>query len=674
VGKTTTGRSGFVATGVAGLLAVLALQLTLYARYESQTWDEGDHIYSGYMSWNHGDFGLNPEHPPLVKMLATAALFGMPLHVPTPQGRFFKYDAFLGGKDFLYRNDADAILLRSRLAAASLSVLLALLAFLAGREMFGTGAGFVALALLAFDPNILAHGPVVTTDTGLTCFMLATVYAFYRYVKAPSAWRLTVVGVAAGLALAAKHTGLLVLPILAMLAVVEVALNSRSRPAAEGGRGGRFGPGALRMAGRLIVVCAIAVAILWAFYGFRYDARPAGLALNPPLAEFVKQAPKPLERSVVEAAARWRLLPESYLYGLADVLFMDSIYTSFLLGKVYPHGVWFYFPAAFAIKSTLPFLALPFVIAAAVVAGRLRGAREVLFLAIPPVFHLLVAMSSRMNIGVRHILPLYAFLAVLGGGALAALARESRPWRIAAVVLVLFQAVSSVRSYPAYIAYANELWGGPSKTHLYLTDSNSDWGQQLRSLKAYLDGRGVKTCWFAYFGEGVADTAHYGIPCKPLPTADSLWIGERIDAPPAIDGTVVISAGVLSGFEFGPGPLNPYAQFQALQPTAEIDGGLFVFDGRFEIPFASALTHVQRAEERLAAKDLDNALVEAQQAVALAPDAVKPNAVLGDVLTAMGRRDEAQPAYEKAIHLAKTVKPEFQGYWADILSPKLAAR
>ncbi len=489
VDETTRERRGLVAVGVALLLAVLAFQLTLYARYESQTWDEGDHIYSGYMSWNHGDFGLNPEHPPLVKMLATAPLFGMPLNVPAPQGRFFKYDAFLGGKDFLYKNDADMILFRSRMAAATLSVLLALLAFLAGREMFGTLAGFIALALLAFDPNILAHGPVVTTDTGLTCFMFATVYAFYRYVKAPSAWRLTLVGIAAGLALASKHTGILVFPILAMLAVVELALHGGRASVDAGGAGGAFGARALRMTGRLAIVCAIAVAILWAFYGFRYEARPPGLALNPPLSEFVKRAPKPLERGVVEAFARWHLLPESYLYGLADVLFMDSIYTSFLFGKVYPHGVWFYFPAAFAIKSTLPFLILPIVIVAAVATRRLAGARAVLFLAIPPVFHLLVAMSSRMNIGVRHILPLYAFLAVLGGGALAALARGSRFWQVGAAVLVLFQAASSVRSYPAYIAYANELWGGPSKTYLLLTDSNSDWGQQLRSLRTYLDSR-----------------------------------------------------------------------------------------------------------------------------------------------------------------------------------------
>src|SRR5215813_13757987 len=107
----------------------------------------------------------------------------------------------------------------TRLAAASLTLLLALLVFLAGQEMFGTAAGFIALILLVFDPNQLAHGAFVTTDTGLTCFLFATVYAFYRYVKRPTPRRLIVVGLAAGLALSAKHTGILVFPILLALAV-----------------------------------------------------------------------------------------------------------------------------------------------------------------------------------------------------------------------------------------------------------------------------------------------------------------------------------------------------------------------------------------------------------------------------------------------------------------------
>ncbi len=207
-------RGAIIVVGVAGLLTMLFLQLALSVRQESQTWDEGNHIFAGYRSWTNADFGLNPEHPPLVKLLATVPLLRLPLHTPKLQDRDFKLEAFLDGREFLYQNDADMILFRTRMAAAILTLLLALLVFLATKEMFGTGAAFVALSLIVFEPNLLAHGAVVTTDVGLSCFMFATVYAFYRYVKAPSVARLIIVGVMASLALATKHTGLLVFPML----------------------------------------------------------------------------------------------------------------------------------------------------------------------------------------------------------------------------------------------------------------------------------------------------------------------------------------------------------------------------------------------------------------------------------------------------------------------------
>ena len=159
-------RRGAIFLGVSSLLAILLIQLVLTIRTESITWDEDDHLYAGYMSWKTGDFGLNPEHPPLVKLLAALPILNMPLRLPALQNREFKHEAFLGGKEFLFKNDADAMLFRARMAAASLTVLLALVVFLAGREMFGTAAGFVALVLLVFDPNQLAHGALVTTDTG----------------------------------------------------------------------------------------------------------------------------------------------------------------------------------------------------------------------------------------------------------------------------------------------------------------------------------------------------------------------------------------------------------------------------------------------------------------------------------------------------------------------------
>lgn len=146
------------------------------------------------------DFGLNPEHPPVVKMLAAAPLLSMPLKVPEVRNRFFMHEAFSDG-------------------------------------FFGTGAAFIALTLVVFEPNLLAHGARVTTDAGLSCFMFATMYAFYRYVKAPSAWRLAVVDLAAGLTLATKHTGILVIPTLALLAICELIRSRLAKKRFLDGRG-----------------------------------------------------------------------------------------------------------------------------------------------------------------------------------------------------------------------------------------------------------------------------------------------------------------------------------------------------------------------------------------------------------------------------------------------------
>jgi hypothetical protein len=128
-----------ITLGFVALIGVLALQLVITARRNSITWDEDDHIYAGYMSLRYGDFGLNPEHPPLVKQLAAIPLLPMTLKVPPLQGREFKHEAFLGGKDFVFQNDAESIIFRTRMAAAALTLLPAALIFLAVREMFGVG-------------------------------------------------------------------------------------------------------------------------------------------------------------------------------------------------------------------------------------------------------------------------------------------------------------------------------------------------------------------------------------------------------------------------------------------------------------------------------------------------------------------------------------------------------
>ena len=655
-----------IVVGVVILLAALVTQLALSVRQESITWDEDDHIYAGYMSLKTGDFGLNPEHPPLVKMLAAVPLLSMDLKVPPLQGREFKHEAFLNGKDFVFGNDADKLLFRARMAASLLTVLLALLVFLAAREMFGLAAAFLALTLLVFDPNLLAHGALVTTDAGLSCFLFAAVYAFYRYVKQPSPARLVIVGIATGLAFAAKHTGFLAAPSIVLLALVEWL---RTRKNSDKSTQFSFS----RAAAALVVTAIISVGLLWAFYGFRYAARPAGLELNPPSAEYIQGLSRPGEAKLLRTIAHYKLLPESYIYGLADVRMISDFYASYLLGKPYPHGVWFYFPVAMVIKSTVPFLVLLLMSAWAIVRRKLPG-REVWFLTLPPALYLAVAMSAHMNIGMRHVLPMYAFLTVLEAGAATTLARNSRKWLYVVVVLLAMQVITTVRAFPDFIPYANELWGGSSQTYKLLSDSNADWGQQLIATSRYLRERGVKDCWFSYFAEGVVPYQYYGIPCKPLPTPDAQWIGEKFDMPTEIDGPVLISGSNFSGYEYGPAELNPYAQFQQLKPTAVIQNGVYVFDGHFALPMAAAIGHMQKAAEYLEAKQLTEALAEAQTAIALAPASVKANVLLGDVWQAMGKTAEAEHAYENALALAQTIAPEFQAGWIPGIQQKLAAK
>ena len=649
-----------MAAGAAALLAILVVQMALSIRQESLSWDEDDHIFAGYMSWKTGDFGLNPEHPPLVKLLATIPLLGMPLHVPKLRNRDFKIEAFLDGKEFLARNDTGAMLFRVRMMAALLTVLMALLVFLAASEMFGPAAGFISLALVAFDPNLLAHGAFVTTDMGVSCFLFASVYAFWRYVRAPSAWRLALVGAAAGCALASKHTGILVFPMLFLLAVCEAFRTRTWRHAA-------------RLTLALAAIVAIAVAVLWAFYGFRYYARPAGLTMNPPLPEIIGGL-KALGRGVVSTAARWHLLPESYLFGLADVLSLESFCSTYIFGKVYTHGVWFYFPSAFAIKSTLPLLALLALAIVAIATRRLRVWSEILFLAVPAALYFAVATCSRLDIGVRHILPVYVFLNVLAAAAAWAFIHQSRRWAWAVGLLLLWQATAPARYFPTYLAYSNELWGGPSNTYKYLTDSNTDWGQQLKAVKKYLDGRGATSCWFAYFAEGVVDTASYGIPCKPLITADSMWMGEELDVPPVIDGPVLISVGTLSGYEFDSADLNPYRQFTSLQPVAMIQDGVLVFDGRFQVARACALSHTQKSGNRMRAGQLDQALAEAQAGVAADPDFFGAQVTLGDVLMRLGRDGEARAAWQTALALAGKLEPAVRESRVRRIERRLAGR
>ena len=202
-----------------------------------------------------------------------------------------------------------------------------------------------------------------------------------------------------GLALASKHSGLLLLPTLALLMVVEIACRVASTVHDSSLRRQRLSRELKDWTKRLAAIYGIACGALWAFYGFRYEARPDGLPLWVSVAAYAKELPGHLSAALVNTAAEFHLLPESYLFGLTDVLLVThGPRVSFLLGRLYPHALWYYFPIDFVIKSTLGFLALLILGLAAVKSWRGEHCRKAAYILIPPVFF----MGSRPDGGHQH--------------------------------------------------------------------------------------------------------------------------------------------------------------------------------------------------------------------------------------------------------------------------------
>lgn len=642
---------------VAGLLLLLATLLFTSARQESQVFDESIHLYAGFEYWKHADFGTNPEHPPLAKMMAAIPLLSMHLKEP-PQfpAPFFKIVDFTNGARFLYGGDADAILLRARMVVALFTLALAALVYLAAAEMFSPLAGLFALGLFVFEPVMLSNGALVTTDMPLACLFFATVYAFYRFLKKPSAGRLALCAVAAGLTMIAKHSGALVLPTLLLLALTDYLL--RLAPSSilaevdERPRHLNLG----QLAGALAVIGVVAYGFIWTIYGFRYAARPDKLVMVPTLAQYATNL-KPLQHTVITFFARHHLFPEAYLYGWTDILQIAGERFSFVFGHLFHTGQWFFFPGVFVIKTTLTLMILLALVPFAGVRGRRR---EFLFFTIPAAFFLLVSIASVLNLGVRHILPIYPFCIVLAGGAAAALACRSKTWRVAVGALLAFTVVSSLHSYPDFLAYSNEAAGGPSNTWRLVVDSNDDWGQGLKWTKTYMDQHPAEDCWFNYFNF-LVNPAYYGIHCKPLPSSMALrFLGSPNDIPSTISGTVYLSSIETSGLFWGPGPLNPYGTFAHRRPDAEIGNAILVYRGVFDVSLLAGLNDAANASALLRQHRIPDALVWAQKAVLLAPDSAAVNAMLGRTLLAAGHTGEAQQANAKALRLAMAEHPEFQ--------------
>lgn len=641
-------RQAYVAACVA-LLGLFALQLAFHAARTSATTDESFHLLAGYRYWQCGDFGINPEHPPLLKLVAALPLrLGGAAAPQEPCGAKLtpKLDGFKAGNEFMERGGGGDFLVAARLAAATFSLLLAVLVFFAAREMFGNAEALVALALLAFEPTLVAHGSLVTTDMALAATMFASVYALYRYLKRPGTARLLLAGLAVGLMLASKHSAVYALPVLLLLVCASAVLARLKRGAAAA----VFERELPRAVGALALMLLVGLVVLWGAYGFRHSALPAAAGAHMSGVEYLRTGPHPEKVNSIPGALLGlielsHVFPASYTIGLADVI-AGGDRTTFLLGRKYLTGQWFYFPVAFTIKSSLALLLL---IPLGLLARRLYRdhPREMLFLLAPALILMAVAMTWRINIGVRHVLPVYPFLIVLAAAGACAIARRHRAALAALVILLCYHGAVAARTAPNYIAFGNALWGGTENTYRVLHDSNVEWEQNLLLLNEYLKREGITDCWVTNFGG--AELVRRQRACRVIYGVNGTVPEREIEpVPEVVEGTLVLSTAALPPLA---GP--EYAQFVNMRPEAMLGGSMLVFRGRFEIRVAAALNRAARAAQFSHQKRFEEAVRTAREAVAMAPEDPRPHVILGATLARAAQHAEARRELDTALRLAQ---------------------
>jgi tetratricopeptide (TPR) repeat protein len=468
------------------LVGLSVLRSSVGTQLDSFTVDEPWHIVAGTAYVRSGDFNLNPEHPPLVKLWAGAAMgddFRLrPAHVLSEKAQ----ERTWVEQTMFADNDARLAQQRARVAMwgfhAALLLLLGCLLWHACGLTWAAGT----LAFLAIEPTVGAHLPVVMTDLPLALtLMIAAVCG--GLLAARWQWRWAIAcGLAIGLALGSKHSALAGLGGLGLLLLA----------ATHGGwRSGGWSEVARRQL-RLLACAALAVLVLWALYGFRFHAGLDGSdAFNRPMAEKIAELKLANWREGIALADRFQLLPRAWLWGLADTVRTGvegrGIAMHFVWGTPYMGAPpWFAWPAILASKLPLALIALAALGSVLLWRTRLPPSARWTLLAVLAAcvvhFGALIGSGGIWG-GVRHALPLIAGAAMLAGAAIAlAWQRRSVPL-IAVAAGLLAAAVTTTMREPRLWEYHNELVGGSANAYRYFGNEGLDLGQRFAEIRAFHD-------------------------------------------------------------------------------------------------------------------------------------------------------------------------------------------
>lgn len=530
----------------AALLGALCLvvfaQAFLSLREKSLTFDEMTYIPSGYAYVVTGDYRLNPEHPPLAKLMAGAALVtaGPPLDLRHPSWE--GGDQWTFGARFFEElgTEAPRLVTLARIPTVLLLLVLVVGAYGMGLELYGRGAGLLAAWLCAFSPNLLAHGRLATTDLPQTCFVLLTSWAVLRYARGPSAGRGVAAGAMLALALLSKYSAILLLGLVPLWLLADAPRRAAAAPPDAERRRGKDAP-----AVRVAMFLAVGTIFMFA-----------------------------VAAVLVGAAYRTPGDPSTYVRNLG------ALYTNvhldlptYLAGRFHEGRVWYYFVAAFLLKTPTAFLALLGLRVTDQMVRRDPDWPGLLHLVMPALLWLAVMSATALPFGVRYVLPMYPLLFVYAAGLLSSprLARPSYRWVV--IGLAALFSVSSLRSFPDYLPYFNALGGGSDRGIEWLDDSNVDWGQDLPALRRWLEERSISDATVVPMA--LYDPAMYGVRGRVRGPDEVLPLLSAPDPPP---GVYAVSAHLLTRTRWGGPPLvDP---LRDLEPAAVLGHSIYVFDLR----------------------------------------------------------------------------------------------
>ncbi len=584
--------SGFGHKPVAVFVAcalVLLLLAVFSMRRKSATADEVTHIPAGYTNLALHDFRMNPEHPPFIKLLAALPLRFLHPKVDTADEDWSKtLDAGYFGYKFLYYwNDADKLIFWARLPIVLISILLLCAVGYCAWNLYGWKAGVLALLLYLLNPELLAHGQLVTTDLGISCFIFIGVYAFYRALRRLTILNAALFCVAIGCALITKYSGIFVFPVLVLISMV-FALSQdetevRLKRASELGRTIKSRYGKLAVAGGLIVASGfVSLAMIWACYGFRHRISPDP-AISQRMAWQRYWDRGGLMNNLGKVAKEWNIVPESYTYGLLFVPLSTEKRRAFLLGEVSRTTGWrYYFLVSFLVKTPIPLLI--FILLGFIFIKRYgAGLTAEFMLLCPVVVFMLLASVNTLNIGNRHILPVYPFLIVFAAKVARVFDEQrQRLWAAAYALLLAWYIAGTLFLYPHFLAYFNEIAGGPNGGYEWLADSNIDWGQDLKGLAEYRRQHPGEPFYLAYFG--TAKPEYYELQPKYLAAYNNEALhGRELEPLSEIPRGALLAVSVnslqclwIANPEF-PGIEQFMRQLKTLDPIAKIGYSIFIY-------------------------------------------------------------------------------------------------